>query len=53
MLAIVAAVLFLLALIVQLIPGISLGVITWSVLAVAGLLCLALHSAGIGNRRLL
>jgi hypothetical protein len=49
MLAIVAAVLFLIALIFQL-AGISLSVITATVLITAGLLCLALHAAGIGPR---
>lgn len=46
MLAIVAAVLFLIALIFQL-AGITLSVITAPVLVTAGLLCLALHLAGV------
>jgi hypothetical protein len=50
MLAIVAAVLFLIALIFQL-AGISLSVITATVLVTAGLLFLALHVAGVGPRR--
>lgn len=50
MLAIVAAVLFLIALIFQL-AGITLSVITATVLLTAGLLCLALHEAGIGGSR--
>jgi Flp pilus assembly protein TadB len=51
MLAIVAAALFLIALIVELV-GFTLGVITVPVLVTAGLLCLALHLAGLGaNRR--
>jgi hypothetical protein len=48
MLAIVAAVLFLLALIFEL-AGIALSVITATVLLTAGLLCLALFMAGIGG----
>jgi len=48
MLAIVAAVLFLLALIFEL-AGISLSVITATVLLTAGLLCLALSLAGVGG----
>jgi hypothetical protein len=48
MLAIVAAVLFLLALIFEL-TGISLSVITATVLVTAGLLCLALFLAGVGG----
>jgi len=47
MLAIVAAVLFLLALIFEL-AGISLAVITATVLVTAGLLCVALSMAGVG-----
>jgi hypothetical protein len=51
MLAIVAAVLFLIALIFELV-GFSLGVLTATVFVTAGLLCLALHLAGVGaNRR--
>jgi hypothetical protein len=50
MLAIIAAVLFLIALIFQL-AGIALNVITATVLVTAGLLCLALHVAGVGPRR--
>jgi hypothetical protein len=49
MLAIIAAVLFLIALIFQL-AGITLSVLTVPVLVIAGLLCLALHMAGIGSR---
>jgi hypothetical protein len=50
MLAIVAAVLFLIALIFELV-GIALGVLTGTVFVTAGLLCLALHLAGIGAER--
>ncbi|WP_232662239.1 hypothetical protein [Pseudonocardia sp. TRM90224] len=50
MLAIVAAVLFGLALIFDL-AGFSLAVITSSLLVTAGLLCLALHLAGVGATR--
>lgn len=49
MIAIVAAVLFVLALIFQ-IAGFALGPIGWQVLVTAGLLCMALHMAGIGSR---
>jgi hypothetical protein len=49
MLAIVAAVLFGLALIFDL-AAISLPVITSGILVTAGLLCLALYLAGIGSR---
>jgi len=49
MLAIIAAVLFGLALIFEL-AGISLDIITSQVLVVAGLLCVALHLAGVGAR---
>jgi hypothetical protein len=48
-LAIVAAVLFGLALLFDL-TGISVEVITSSILITAGLLCLALHLAGVGSR---
>lgn len=47
MLAIIAAVLFGLALIFEL-AGISLDIITSQVLVIAGLLCVALHLAGVG-----
>ena len=47
MLAIVAAALFALALILDLAKA-SLGTITSSTLLIAGLLCVALHMAGIG-----
>jgi hypothetical protein len=47
MIAIIAAVLFGLALIFEL-AGISLDIITAQVLVVAGLLCVALHLAGVG-----
>jgi hypothetical protein len=50
MLAIVAAVLFLIALIIEL-AGFTLGVITATVVVTAGLLCLALHLAGVGASR--
>ncbi|WP_328450077.1 MULTISPECIES: hypothetical protein [unclassified Amycolatopsis] len=51
MLAIVAAVLFGLALIMEL-AGFSLGpVITTSTLTTAGLLCVALHLAGVATDR--
>jgi hypothetical protein len=46
--AIIAAVLFALALLFQL-ANISVSVITASVLMTAGLLCVALHLAGVGN----
>jgi hypothetical protein len=48
MFALVAAVLFLLALIFEL-AGIGLSVITATVLVTAGLLCLALSLAGVGG----
>jgi hypothetical protein len=52
MLAIVAAVLFLIALVMELL-GIGLGVVTALAVLTAGLMCVALHLAGIGaNRRL-
>ena len=50
MLAIVAAVLFGLALLFQLV-GLSLEVINSTVLMLAGLFCLALYFAGIGSRQ--
>ncbi len=50
MLAIVAAVLFALALLMQL-AGLALGAITAAAVLIAGLLCLALHLAGVGARR--
>lgn len=50
MLAIVAAVLFALALIFEL-AGFALEVITSSLLVTAGLLCLALYFAGVGSRQ--
>jgi hypothetical protein len=50
MLAVVAAVLFGLALLFELV-GISIQVITSTVLVTAGLLCLALFSAGVGSRQ--
>jgi hypothetical protein len=46
--AIIAAVLFALALLFQL-ANISISVITANVLMIAGLLCVALHLAGVGN----
>ena len=49
MLAVVAAVLFGLALLFELV-GISLEVITSTVLVTAGLFCLALYFAGVGSR---
>ena len=49
MTAIIAAVLFALALLFQL-ANISISVITAQVLVTAGLLCVALHLAGVGNR---
>lgn len=49
MLATIAAVLFLIALIIEL-AGISLGVLTAMVLVTAGLLCLALSLAGVGGK---
>jgi hypothetical protein len=51
MLAIVAAVLFLIALIFEL-ASITLSVFTPIVLITAGLLCISLHMAGVGGRRL-
>lgn len=48
MVAVIAAVLFGLALIFQL-AGFALSVITAEVLVTAGLLCVALHLAGIGS----
>ncbi|MBW0089388.1 hypothetical protein I4I73_22125 [Pseudonocardia sp. KRD-184] len=48
MVAAVAAVLFGLALLFQL-TGFALSVITAEVLVTAGLLCVALHLAGVGN----
>ncbi|MBN9101385.1 MULTISPECIES: hypothetical protein [unclassified Pseudonocardia] len=50
MVAIVAAVLFGLALIFEL-AGYSLSVLTPTTLSTAGLLCIALHLAGIGTSR--
>lgn len=49
MLAIIAAVFFLIALIFEL-AGISLGTLTDQVFITAGLLCVALYMAGIGGR---
>jgi hypothetical protein len=49
MTAIIAAVLFGLALLFQL-AGISVAIITSEVLITAGLLCVALHLAGVGSR---
>jgi hypothetical protein len=49
MLAILAAVLFALALLLALVPSVQLGVITSTVLMIADLLCVALHLAGIGT----
>jgi hypothetical protein len=50
MLAVVGAVLFFIALIFELV-GFSLGVLTATVLITAGLLCVALHLAGVGASR--
>jgi hypothetical protein len=50
MLAVVAAVLFGLALLFQLV-GISLQMITSTLLVTAGLFCLALYFAGVGARQ--
>ena len=50
MTAIVAAVLFGLALLLQLL-GTSLGIIGPEILTTAGLLCVALHLAGVGASR--
>jgi hypothetical protein len=50
MLAVAAAVLFGLALLFELV-GISVEVITSSLLTTAGLLCLALYFAGVGSRQ--
>lgn len=52
MLAIVAAVLFFLALILQVV-GLGLGPVSATALVTAGLLCLALDLAGLGHRRVL
>ncbi len=49
MTALIGAVLFGLALIFQL-AGISVSIVTADVLITAGLLCVALHLAGIGTR---
>ena len=49
MLALIGAVLFLVALILEL-AGISLGTLTDQVFVTAGLLCVALYMAGIGGR---
>lgn len=48
MVAVVAAVLFGLALLLRL-AGLALSVVTPEVLVTAGLLCVALHLAGVGN----
>jgi hypothetical protein len=48
MTAIIAAILFGLALLFQIL-GISLSIFTAQVLLIAGLLCVALHLAGVGN----
>lgn len=50
MMAIVAAVLFLVALILEIL-GRGLGPVSATVLVTAGLLCLALDMAGLGGRR--
>jgi hypothetical protein len=50
MLAVVAAVLFGLALLFELV-GISIEVITSTLLVTAGLFCLALYFAGVGSRQ--
>jgi hypothetical protein len=50
MIAIVAAVLFSLALIFQL-AGFALDAVSADVLVTAGLLCVALHLAGVGTTR--
>lgn len=50
MLAVVAAVLFGLALLFQLV-GISIQVITSTLLVTAGLFCLAMYFAGVGSRQ--
>jgi len=49
MLAIVAAVLFALSLLLQLI-AVDLGILTPDLLNTAGFLCVALHLAGVGAR---
>ena len=49
MVAVVAAVLFGLALLFSL-AGLALGPVTAPVLITAGLLCVALHLAGVGNK---
>ena len=49
MLALIAAILFLVALIFEL-AALALGPITSTVLITAGLLCVALYLAGIGGR---
>lgn len=50
MTAIAAAVLFALALLFQL-ANLSISILTAEVLITAGLLCVALHMAGVGTRR--
>ncbi|MEJ2886363.1 hypothetical protein [Actinomycetospora aeridis] len=50
MLAIAAAVLFFIALIVE-ITGFVISVLTPTVLLTLGAICIALHLAGVGNRR--
>jgi len=50
MLAIVGAVLFFIALIFELV-GFALGALTATILITAGLLCVALHLAGVGVSR--
>ncbi|APU16393.1 MULTISPECIES: hypothetical protein [Actinoalloteichus] len=50
MIAIIAAVLFGLALILD-IAGASLGLVSSGLLTTAGLLCLALHLGGVGSNR--
>jgi hypothetical protein len=49
MLALIAAILFLVALIFEL-AALALGPITATVLSTAGLLCVALYLAGVGRR---
>ncbi|MDD7940271.1 hypothetical protein PHK61_17745 [Actinomycetospora lutea] len=50
MLAIAAAVLFLIALIFE-VSGLVISVLTPTVLLTLGAICIALHLAGIGHRR--
>ena len=50
MLALVAAVLFLVALVLSLVTSLTLGPVTATVLTIAGFMFVALYMAGIGKR---